>query len=137
MKYICVYCDVFVFDADVGDESSGLKPGARIEDIAEGWTCPVCGKPKSYLKEISDEDFEVKKANYDTLFPPQAKEENKDLITYRDIARTTLAGICAVHKVCDGNPDRLCMGQKYGRPIGFGGAGQGRTFDAKLMLSYL
>lgn len=54
----------------------------------------------------------------------------KDLIYYRSIARKQLSNICAVNKVCDGDPNRLCMGMKYGRPIGIGGAGQGRTWDA-------
>lgn len=56
------------------------------------------------------------------------EEKSKDLIYYRDIARRKLTGTCAVYKVCDGNPDRLCQGMKFGRPIGFGGAGQGRTY---------
>jgi len=60
----------------------------------------------------------------------EEEPEKKDLIYYRNKSRELLAGICAVNNVCDGNPDRLCMGLKYGRPIGFGGAGQGRTFDA-------
>ncbi|MDP2708570.1 MAG: alpha-hydroxy-acid oxidizing protein [bacterium] len=57
-------------------------------------------------------------------------KKEKDLVNYRDLGRAELAGVCAVNKVCDGNPDRLCMGMKYGRPIGMGGAGQGRTWDA-------
>lgn len=55
-------------------------------------------------------------------------EKPKDITYYRDIARKKLVGTCAVYKVCDGDPDRLCQGMKYGKPVGFGGAGQGRTF---------
>lgn len=57
-------------------------------------------------------------------------DPKKDLIYYRRLSRKLLAGICDVNKVCDGDPRRLCMGQKYGKAIGFGGAGQGRTFNA-------
>jgi len=71
-----------------------------------------------------------KRAEYEKLYPPQVQRPTKDITYYRDIARRQLARICAVNKVCDGDPNRLCMGMKYGRPIGFGGAGQGRTFDA-------
>jgi hypothetical protein len=52
----------------------------------------------------------------------------KDLTYYRDIARKKLLGTCAVYKVCDGDPERVCQGMKFGKPVGFGGAGQGRTF---------
>jgi hypothetical protein len=58
------------------------------------------------------------------------QSESLDLNDYRDISRKQLKGICTVNKVCDGAPNRYCMGQKYGRAIGFGGAGQGRTFEA-------
>jgi isopentenyl diphosphate isomerase/L-lactate dehydrogenase-like FMN-dependent dehydrogenase len=55
-------------------------------------------------------------------------DKDRDISYFRDIARKKLAGTCAAYKVCDGAPDRLCQGMKYGRPVGFGGAGQGRTF---------
>ena len=57
-------------------------------------------------------------------------DEKKDLSFFRDEVRKVLLPVCSVNKVCDGNPDRVCQGQKYGKAIGFGGAGQGRTFDA-------
>ncbi len=41
-----------------------------------------------------------------------------------------LARVCGVYPVCDGDPDHLCTGQKYGAPIGLGGAGQAKTFEA-------
>ena len=41
-----------------------------------------------------------------------------------------LTGICGEYPVCDGQPDRICVGQKFGASIGFGGAGQGKTFEA-------
>lgn len=116
MKYICSFCNVFVLDGNIPKE--------------DDWKCPICGKDKSYLKEISEQEFVSKKEKYDKLFPKQ-KEQNekiKDLIYYRAKAREKLATLCAVNDVCDGHPDRLCMGQKYGKAIGFGGAGQGRTF---------
>ena len=54
----------------------------------------------------------------------------KNLQDYRKISRKQLAGICTANKVCDGNSRRTCMGQHFGGSIGFGGAGQGMTFDA-------
>ena len=41
-----------------------------------------------------------------------------------------LTGTCGVYSICDGQPNRLCSGQKFGAPIGMGGAGQGKTFEA-------
>ena len=63
------------------------------------------------------------------------KTESADtftLITARNYAREKLAGVCGVYKVCDGNPDRLCMGQKYGHTIGMGGIGKGLGFTANI-----
>ena len=71
-----------------------------------------------------------KEAKYEKNYPPTAEKPAKDIIYYRDIARKQLARVCAVNKVCDGDPDRLCQGMKYGKPIGFGGAGQGKTWSA-------
>ena len=132
MKYMCSYCNTFVYDSTIGDKIAKLSKGTTLKDISEVWVCPVCGKKKSYLKEIDDDLFFEKKGNYDKLFPQKNSEsiEKKDLTYYRDIAREKLAGVCAVNGVCDGNPDRLCQGQKYGKAIGFGGAGKGETFDA-------
>jgi len=120
MKYLCSYCNTFTFDTEIGEPRANLPKGIRLEDIPASHRCPVCGRPKSFLKPITDAEFKVKKANYDKQYP-----EAKDIVSYRDISRQILSGICAANKVCDGNPDRLCMGMKYGHPIGFGGAGQG------------
>ncbi len=128
MKYACSFCKVFVFDDTEGDARGKLPPQMKLKDIPEDWACPRCGRSKRYLKEISDIDFKDSKIKYEEFYPPQ--EGEKDLLYYRRIALKKLKGLCAVNKVCDGNPDRLCMGMKYGRPIGFGGAGQGRTFYA-------
>jgi 4-hydroxymandelate oxidase len=54
----------------------------------------------------------------------------EDLTYYRRRARAQLAHLCGVYPVCNGDPDHLCTGQKYGAPIGLGGAGQAKTFEA-------
>lgn len=46
----------------------------------------------------------------------------------RDIARKRLKGFCAAYPACDGNFDKVCQKEAYGKPIGFGGAGQGASF---------
>ncbi len=43
----------------------------------------------------------------------------------REKALELMKGFCAVYKVCDGRPDRLCQGIKYGKPLGMGGIGKG------------
>ena len=50
----------------------------------------------------------------------------------RKNAQEKLKGICTVNKVCDAAPVRFCMGQKYGEPIGLGGAGKGLGFTANV-----
>jgi 4-hydroxymandelate oxidase len=55
-----------------------------------------------------------------------------DLTGVREEARERMKGVCAVYKVCDGHPDRLCQGIKYGKPLGMGGIGKGTTFAANI-----
>ncbi|MBI9091457.1 MAG: alpha-hydroxy-acid oxidizing protein [Desulfobacterium sp.] len=51
----------------------------------------------------------------------------------RDIARKRLKGLCAAYPACDGNFDKICQKEAYGKPIGFGGAGQGAGFRANAL----
>ncbi len=55
-----------------------------------------------------------------------------DLTEVREKALERMKGFCAVYKVCDGRPDRLCQGIKYGNPLGMGGIGKGMTFSANI-----
>ena len=133
MKFICTFCEAFTFDEEKGDQRAELPPKIGIEQIPEQWRCPVCGHWKGNLKEISDEEYAEKRAKYEKNYPPTDEKPVKDISYYRDIARKQLARVCAVNKVCDGDPDRLCQGMKYGKPIGFGGAGQGKTWTANFV----
>lgn len=54
------------------------------------------------------------------------------LTQVRKNAWKMLKGICTVNKVCDGEPSRFCMGQKYGEAIGLGGVGKGLSFTANV-----
>jgi 4-hydroxymandelate oxidase len=130
LKFVCKFCEIFTFDEQKGDPKAGLPAEIRVEQISQQWRCPVCGHFKGNLREIKDEEFPQKRVNYEKNFQTTNDKTVKDILYYRDIARKQLARVCAVNKVCDGNPDRLCQGMKYGKPIGFGGAGQGKTWDA-------
>jgi isopentenyl diphosphate isomerase/L-lactate dehydrogenase-like FMN-dependent dehydrogenase len=64
-------------------------------------------------------------------------QEKKDIETFtlaeiRKHAWHRLKGICTVNKVCDGDPSRFCMGQRYGEAIGLGGVGKGLSFTANV-----
>jgi len=45
-KYRCTVCG-YIYDPQVGDPDSGIKPGTAFEDIPSTWVCPVCGVEKS------------------------------------------------------------------------------------------
>lgn len=55
-----------------------------------------------------------------------------DVPEAREKARERMKGFCAVYKVCDGQPERLCQGIKYGKALGMGGIGKGLTFTANV-----
>jgi 4-hydroxymandelate oxidase len=125
MKYICTYCNIYAYDEEKGDPDTELEPGTLVDDFPDSWLCPVCGMPKEYLQEVRDDIFSLKMTVY-----TETQHDTKDLNYYRSIARKMLVGVCGEFSVCDGQPDRTCTGQKFGAPIGFGGAGQGKTFEA-------
>lgn len=62
----------------------------------------------------------------------EESELPQDLEEVRSRARTLLKGFCAVYPFCNGGDDRICQRQAYGKPIGFGGAGQGGGFRANV-----
>ncbi len=59
-------------------------------------------------------------------------ENYMDLSGVREEAKERMKGFCAVYKVCDGHPDRLCQGIKYGKALGMGGIGKGISFAANV-----
>ena len=64
------------------------------------------------------------------LLEPEQLPESLDQV--RDKARMKLKGLCAAYPYCDGNFDKICQREAYGKPIGFGGAGQGLSFKANV-----
>jgi len=124
MKYRCMNCKLFVYDEESGDQRINLKPGTKMSDIPDSYRCPVCAAPKSYLQPAGDAVVTPQKVD------DGEKAVERDLTYYRRRARELLTRVCGVYPVCDGDPDHLCIGQKYGAPIGLGGAGQAKTFGA-------
>jgi len=45
-QYICSVCG-FVYDEAAGIPKDGIKPGTQWAQLADSWTCPVCGAAKS------------------------------------------------------------------------------------------
>lgn len=127
MKYICDICHSFEYDVETGDETTGLKAGTAYEDISEDWKCPICSATKSHLVPLEVKNPAKTIEPSTTLSGAGSK---KSVSQYRDMAREKLIGNCSVNKTCDGDPQRLCMGPKFGETMGFGGEGQGKTFFA-------
>jgi rubredoxin/flavin reductase (DIM6/NTAB) family NADH-FMN oxidoreductase RutF len=49
-RYVCTVCG-YVYDPEVGDPDSGIKPGTSFESLPDEWVCPVCGVPKMQFKK--------------------------------------------------------------------------------------
>jgi flavin reductase (DIM6/NTAB) family NADH-FMN oxidoreductase RutF/rubredoxin len=45
-KFRCAVCG-YLYDPALGDPEGGVPPGTAFEDLPDGWTCPLCGAPKS------------------------------------------------------------------------------------------
>jgi len=50
-KYKCTVCG-YVYDPEVGDPDSGIKPGTPFEQIPNDWVCPVCGVGKDQFEKV-------------------------------------------------------------------------------------
>ena len=87
-------------------------------------SCSRCGADKKSLVPADNES--VKSFDFDFFDLPENLEE------VRTRARLKLKGYCAVYPYCDGNPDRICQRETYGKPIGLGGAGSGASFTANV-----
>ncbi|NOX34671.1 MAG: alpha-hydroxy-acid oxidizing protein [Deltaproteobacteria bacterium] len=90
------------------------------------WYCSVCHEVLT--SENKPGTCEI--CHADDRMILNMKEVPKSLEQVRDLARKKLKGICAAYPSCDGNFDKICQREAYGKPIGLGGAGQGRSFRA-------
>lgn len=59
--------------------------------------------------------------------------EEMTLDKIREEAKKKLLGICGVYKICDGDSNRICQGQSYGKPLGMGGIGSGASFNNNVL----
>lgn len=52
-KYKCQVCG-YVYDPEIGDDSSGIEPGTAFEDLPDDWVCPICGAEKDQFEPTDD-----------------------------------------------------------------------------------
>jgi len=88
------------------------------------WYCSVCHEKF----DSKDQPDTCDVCHADNRMIMNMKEVPQSLDQVRDLARKKLKGICAAYPSCDGNFDKICQREAYGKPIGLGGAGQGRSF---------
>lgn len=50
-KYRCTLCS-YIYDPELGDPDSGIKPGTPFEELPDGWICPMCGATKSDFEKM-------------------------------------------------------------------------------------
>lgn len=50
-KYVCKVCG-YIYDPELGDPDSGIKPGTAFADIPNDWVCPICGASKDQFEEV-------------------------------------------------------------------------------------
>jgi 4-hydroxymandelate oxidase len=54
--------------------------------------------------------------------------EPSTLEEVRSRAKSKMKGICGVFGVCNGDRNRICQGNSYGKTLRFGGIGSGTSF---------
>jgi len=50
-KYECTVCG-YVYDPELGDPESNIKPGTSFEELPDDWVCPVCGAGKDDFEKV-------------------------------------------------------------------------------------
>lgn len=50
-KYECTVCG-YVYDPELGDPESNIKPGTSFEELPDDWVCPVCGAGKGDFEKV-------------------------------------------------------------------------------------
>ncbi|MDG6257302.1 MAG: rubredoxin [Methanomicrobiaceae archaeon] len=50
----CEKCG-YVYDARIGDASSGISKGTPFENLPQAWVCPRCGAPKRQFVKMEIE----------------------------------------------------------------------------------
>ena len=131
--YLCTICNIYAYDEKKGDIKNNLKPKTLYDDIPNSFRCPICNSKKELFIKISKKDENKFIEKYQLYIKMNtSKEEKLTLVKVRNKARERLKSVCAVNRICDGELDRLCMGQKYGQSIGLGGIGKGLSFRANV-----
>lgn len=90
------------------------------------WYCSVCHETIDSEKQPDTCDT----CHADSRMIINKTDVPDSLEQVRDLARKKLKGICAAYPSCDGSFDKICQREAYGKPIGLGGVGQGRSFRA-------
>ncbi len=52
-KSRCVICG-YIYDPEQGDDTQGIQPGTKFEDLPDDWTCPLCGATKDQFEEVGE-----------------------------------------------------------------------------------
>ncbi len=64
-KYKCMVCG-FIYDEDVGIESSNIPAHTLFKDLDSTWVCPICKAPKSAFQPVQEEvKKEIKRQKVD------------------------------------------------------------------------
>lgn len=92
------------------------------------WYCSVCHE--TFTGENKPDECQTCHADHRMIMNIENVPETLEQV--RDQARKKLKGICAAYPLCDGNLDKICQKEAYGKPIGLGGVGQGRSFKANV-----
>ena len=50
-KWRCKACD-YLYNPEIGDLKSNIKPGIVFEQLPENWVCPICGASKTEFEKI-------------------------------------------------------------------------------------
>jgi len=110
-KWLCTVCNIYVYDEEIGDARTGIRPNTKVPDFPDSWRCPICGAAKDKLVTITEDEYWHKARAYSDF--KEKKEEKRSILVGVDNPQTV--------------PE---LRQEYGKPLGLRGIGQGFTYLA-------
>jgi rubredoxin len=110
-KWLCTFCNIYVYNEEMGDSQTGIRPTTKVSDFPDSWKCPVCGAAKDKLVIIPEEEYWQKARAYTDF--TEKKDEKRNILVGVDNPLTV--------------PE---FRQEYGTSLGLRGIGQGLTYLA-------
>ncbi len=100
-RYMCVACG-YIYDPERGEPKNNIEPGTAFEDLADTYTCPVCGVRAKVGKSAFipiDKPMRYRCVACDYIYDPDRGEPSNNIdpgTAFEDLPDTYTCPVCGV-----------------------------------------